>query len=40
MTVAHSEARVKVAASFETGDEVAVCSGARIEDGRRRHDGF
>jgi hypothetical protein len=33
------EARDEMAVSSKAEDEAAVCSGVRIEDGRRRHDG-
>jgi hypothetical protein len=34
--MARSEAGVEVTACSKAGDDVAVCSGSRIEDGRRR----
>jgi hypothetical protein len=34
--MARSEAGVEVTACSKPGDDVAVCSGSRIEDGRRR----
>jgi hypothetical protein len=33
---ARSEAGVEAMACYEAGDEVVMCSGARIEDARRR----